>query len=90
MLTLPSAIRKKFMSKKIIAVLFFVMLISGSPQAYARFDGQKASEYLVKQVAFGPGDPGSPGHERCLEFLKSELEKTADEVKLQSFKYGLD
>ncbi|NOX37545.1 MAG: M28 family peptidase [Calditrichaeota bacterium] len=50
-----------------------------------RFDAQSAWQYLVKQVAFGPRNPGSPGHRQCLQFLKTELQKFADQVIEQPF-----
>ncbi len=55
--------------------------------ARAQFNGQQAFQYLVKQVDFGPRNPGSPGHEKCLQFLQNEMSKWADRVDLQSFTY---
>jgi len=49
------------------------------------FDGQQAYQFLSAQCGFGPRNPGSPGHHKALEFLKSELEKCSNLVKLQSF-----
>lgn len=53
----------------------------------AQFDENRAFNYLQKQVDFGPRVPGSEGHQACLTFLKTELEKFADDVKLQKFEY---
>jgi Zn-dependent M28 family amino/carboxypeptidase len=38
-------------------------------------------------VEFGPRNPGSNGHSLALTYLQNELNKYADEVKLQSFTY---
>ena len=54
-----------------------------------KFDSAKAYSYLVKQTQFGPRDPGSTGHERCLKFLREELGKYADVVVPQTFSYSV-
>ncbi len=54
---------------------------------WAQFNGQRAFQYLKKQVDFGPRNPGSLGHEKCLRFLQDEMRKWADRVDLQSFTY---
>jgi len=55
--------------------------------AWAQFDQQRAFQYLEQQVAFGPRNPGSAGHAKCLAFLQKELDKYADQVELQPFAY---
>lgn len=52
-----------------------------------RFDAENAFRYLVKQVEFGPRNPGSAGYRQCLAFLQSELRTFADTVFLQTFPY---
>lgn len=54
-----------------------------------KFDPAKAYGYLVRQTQFGARDPGSTGHERCLKYLREELDKYADVVVLQSFSYSV-
>ncbi len=49
------------------------------------FSGQRAFEYLLKQVSFGPRNPNSVGHRQCLDYLASTLRQFADEVQLQPF-----
>jgi glutaminyl-peptide cyclotransferase len=49
------------------------------------FDGGRAYDYLLKQTSFGPRNPNSIGHRQCLEYLTTELRKSADEVTLQPF-----
>jgi glutaminyl-peptide cyclotransferase len=49
------------------------------------FDGDRAFSSLLGQTAFGPRNPGSPGHLGCLRYLADELRKTAVDVQLQEF-----
>lgn len=49
------------------------------------FDGGKAFWYLKKQVSFGPRNPNSEGHRRCLEYLTTTLRQSADLVRVQNF-----
>jgi glutaminyl-peptide cyclotransferase len=49
--------------------------------------GKNAYTYVEKQVSFGPRNPGSAGHKLALNYLKNELTKYADGVKLQNFSY---
>ena len=52
---------------------------------YPLFSGKNAFDYLLKQTNFGPRNPNSPGHQKCLQFLENELKKYADRVTLQNF-----
>lgn len=56
-------------------------------QALAQFDPQRAFAYLEKQVSFGTREPGSKGHQVCLDFLEKELQQFAHNVRLQSFEW---
>lgn len=51
------------------------------------FDGANAYAQVKAQVEFGPRNPGSAGHSLALTYLQNELNKYADEVKLQQFTY---
>jgi len=51
------------------------------------FDREQAFEYLVEQTRFGPRNPGSTGHQQCLQYLTFELQKHADAVSQQSFRH---
>ena len=55
------------------------------PVSVPPFDGESAYRYLEAQCSFGPRNPGSGGHAKCLEFLSGELKKYSSEVRLQSF-----
>jgi hypothetical protein len=49
------------------------------------FDGEKAFGYLKAQTDFGPRNPNSIGHQKCLEYLVSELGESADHITRQEF-----
>ena len=49
------------------------------------FPGDEAYRLLAQQVAFGPRIPGSPGHQRQLEWMHAWLSERADTVEMQSF-----
>lgn len=77
------------MSRKIfynqISTIFLLVFSSCSQSQVPTFDQNSAFEYLQKQCAFGPRNPGSPGHQKCLRFLVEELEQMADAVVEQPF-----
>ncbi|MBI1804644.1 MAG: M28 family peptidase [Ignavibacteriae bacterium] len=62
---------------------------SSTPQAVEQhvpdFDGRRAFEYLTAQTDFGPRNPGSTEHEKCLTYLQNEMQKYAASVTLQPF-----
>jgi len=49
------------------------------------FRAERAGEYLRSQVAFGPRVPGTGGHARQLEWMRSFLKERADTVIDQPF-----
>jgi hypothetical protein len=49
------------------------------------FDSQKAFAYLRAQTDFGPRNPNSTGHQKCLDYLASELSRYAEKVTRQNF-----
>lgn len=53
--------------------------------AIPSFNGKEAFAFLLRQTSFGPRNPGSPGHNGCLEYLGSTLRGLADRVRLQDF-----
>ncbi len=52
------------------------------------FNGENAYAMTKVQVDFGPRNPGSTGHTLALSYLQNELNRYADDVKLQSFSYA--
>ena len=57
------------------------------PAVHPKFDADRAFASLKKQCDFGPRYLGSAGHDKCLDYLKTEMKKYADETVLQEFKY---
>lgn len=71
-----------------------LVLCLGMPHARASgtaplFDGQRAFAYVEQQCAFGPRNPGSEGHRKCLDFLEAELKAAGASVRRQPFTYTL-
>ncbi len=52
---------------------------------FPAFDGKRSYEYLLAQTNFGPRNPNSEGHKKCLLYLESELKQSAETVILQRF-----
>lgn len=63
---------------------------SEQPHFEYPFNANSSFADLKQQCDFGPRNPGSTGHEKCLAWMKAEVAKTADSVFTQSFKktYG--
>lgn len=55
------------------------------PKPHTAFDGKTALEYVKAQLAFGPRNPGSPGHQREAQWLVDEMRKRADTVVTQDW-----
>ncbi len=74
-----------------IVQIGLIMLSSVSCQGRSipQFDGKNAYEFMKRQCEFGPRNPGSSGHAKCLTYLTDELKKYADRVTLQNFSYPL-
>ncbi len=73
------------MKLKITAILLYFILFQACSETPPEFDGQSAFNHIEKQCDFGPRNPGSLGHEKCLKYLSDELSKYADVVRLQPF-----
>ncbi|TKJ41112.1 hypothetical protein CEE37_05440 [candidate division LCP-89 bacterium B3_LCP] len=71
-------------SVSIICVVFIIQIGSTSAQD-VEFDETRAWSYLLGQCELGPRPPGSKAHQKCLEYLQSELTKFCDTVHLQAF-----
>ncbi len=70
-----------------LKLLIFGLMLLVQSTVFAQFNGDRAFDYLKKQVAFGPRNPGSAGHKACLAYLTKELRILADSVRLQTFDY---
>ena len=51
--------------------------------AQAIFDGQRAYEDVITQVAFGPRSPGTQGHDQIRMWIQKELEAAGWQVEVQ-------
>ncbi len=51
------------------------------------FNGREAFRFLTAQTDFGPRNPGSRGHDRCLAYLEQTLVRLVDTVHLQPFSH---
>jgi len=68
-------------------VSFTILALLMQTELFAQFDAARAFAYLEKQVSMGTREPGSPGHQVCLDFLEAETRKFAESVRLQSFQW---
>jgi Zn-dependent M28 family amino/carboxypeptidase len=72
-----------------IFVIFCLLLAAcsattaSSPEPAQEFDGQRAYQDVVNQMAFGPRIPGSEAHQQAEEYIATELEKAGWQVELQ-------
>ncbi|MCD6384735.1 M28 family peptidase, partial [Candidatus Sumerlaeota bacterium] len=51
------------------------------------FDGERAFRLLEKICSFGPRVPGTPAHQKCMEFIKAEMGRLGYKVYLQKFEH---
>jgi len=56
-----------------------------APARATEFDQAAAWGYLLEQVGFGPRNPGSEGHDACLDWLIVSLRARADHVEPHTF-----
>lgn len=71
--------------KNTIRTIFISLLFLQT--GWAGFNGQRAFTFLEQQLVFGPRNPGSDGHEKCLQFLKTYFKNNTDSVRLQPFSF---
>ncbi len=62
-----------------------VQKMEKAPPNVPSFNEDSAFSYLTAQTDFGPRNPGSSGHQKCLEYLQREMQKNTDAVNLQPF-----
>jgi len=60
---------------------------ASAASAQPRFDGAAAYELVVRQVAFGPRVPGTPGHRAMASWLEEYLSERADTLIIQRFSH---
>lgn len=59
------------------------------PPVTPSFDKERAWADLLKQVGFGPRVPGTDAHQKCQDYLYTELQRFATNVTLQPFSHVL-
>jgi hypothetical protein len=80
---------KHIKQNSLIVVIFsFLVCCLSCGQKVPAFDGNRAFAYLTAQTDFGPRNPGSEGHKKCLDYLVAELKKYADMVNTQPFVFN--
>jgi glutaminyl-peptide cyclotransferase len=78
---------KNNMALYLIWIILFVFNGCGWFTKTPAFDADHGFQYLEKQCSFGPRNPGSRGHQECLDYITAELKKSCDNVSLQTFSY---
>jgi Zn-dependent M28 family amino/carboxypeptidase len=72
-----------------VSLIFCLLLAAcsatnaSSPEPAQEFDGQRAYQDVVNQMAFGPRIPGSEAHQQAEKYIAAELEKAGWQVELQ-------
>jgi hypothetical protein len=72
-----------FSTSDLLRSLLVGLLVLATPAR--AFDEDAAWSYLLEQVEFGPRDPGSEGHEVCLDWMLDSLRDRADRVEPHTF-----
>jgi len=69
----------------VIIVGWYIFAFQNQPEEpiFELFNGQRAYEDVVTQVAFGPRIPGSEGHAKIREWMREELESAGWQVEVQ-------
>jgi glutaminyl-peptide cyclotransferase len=78
------------MSRKLVIVGILISLIIVSCSITSRqkqFDGSIAHNLIIEQLSFGPRYPGSSGHQKIIEWMKSYLIAAGWDVEKQNFSY---
>lgn len=70
------------------AIGWYVFAFRSQPTTHSEaiFSGQRAYADVHTQVAFGPRVPGTEGHAKILEWMRSELESAGWQVEVQESK----
>lgn len=77
------------MKRYLIQTAMWLIILASSYSAIGQeipaFDEENSFQYLLAQVAFGPRNPGSEGHQNCRNYLVNELKKFTSRVNEQAF-----
>jgi len=70
-------------------ILGILALLGAAVASAAAFPAERAFEHLRAQCDLGPRNPGSEGHRRCADYIRSTLEAAGGRVTLQTFSHVL-
>ncbi|MDD5582001.1 MAG: M28 family peptidase [Candidatus Marinimicrobia bacterium] len=73
------------MKRGVKGLLLLFLVVSNISAESPTFDGEKAFTYLLDQTNMGPRNPGSKGHQTCIEWLINIGDNWADSVVVQPF-----
>ena len=71
--------------RSIVLALLFLAACGHAQGPLSSVDGERAFEFLLRQVSFGPRNPGSDGHAGCRAYLVEQLAALTDTVELMHF-----
>jgi Zn-dependent M28 family amino/carboxypeptidase len=66
-----------------LILLGIIYAVRGSQSPVREFDGQRAYQDVLTQMAFGPRTVGSPAHAKAVAWMQAELEKAGWQVQVQ-------
>ncbi|TLN28258.1 M28 family peptidase [bacterium] len=69
----------------ILAVATVIFLVSGRKEI--KFDGQRAYQEVLAQMALGPRTPGSVAHDQVVDWMVAELKGAGWDVEVQELEY---
>jgi len=78
------------MQKLAVLIFMLVTIVSGCSTLDVTppsFDGERAMQYLIDQVDFGPRVPGSTASQTCREFIKVHFDSLGFSIDSQSFMF---
>lgn len=71
----------------ILTGLITVSFILFNGQGQKEFNGERAYQDVLTQVAFGPRTPGSAAHQQAVEWMVTELKRNGWDVEVQELEY---
>lgn len=76
-----------FCSSLVCTALLGISSCTGENSSAPQFDGQRAFDYLVKQVEFGPRVPGTEPWRECRNYYYEHFRNLGLEIDSQSFEF---
>jgi hypothetical protein len=72
----------------VLAIALSVTVVIPRLTATPSFNGERAYSDVKTQVSFGPRFPGTPGHDRIVQWISDELTKANWQVEVQQTSLG--